>query len=152
MATTRTDNQVVAGRTVTGVWHGGYHCSIEAGPFTIEVDEPESAGGTDRGPQPTDLFLAAIASCFTLAISHAARKRSIALDELSVRATGRYDGLRFGAVHIEATIGAPEAELEGLVQAAERVCYVTNTLRAGVRLTTRAVSSTAVPTDGSEFS
>ncbi len=152
MATTSTDGQVAARRTVTGTWHGGYHCTVEAGAFTIEVDEPESAGGTDRGPQPTDLFLAAIASCFTLAIGHAARKRSIDLDGLSVRATGRYDGLRFGAVHVEARVGVPEAELEGLVQAAERVCYVTNTLRSGVQLTTRAVSTIAVPTDGSEIS
>lgn len=152
MATTRTDGQVVAGRSVEGVWHGGYHCSVEAGSFTIEVDEPEEVGGTDLGPQPTDLFLASIASCYTLALSYAARKRSIELTDLSVRATGEYDGLQFGAVHVEARIGAPEAELERLVEAAERVCYVTNTLRSGVRLTTQAVSSTAVPTDGSEFS
>ena len=152
MATTRTDGQVVAGRTVEGVWHGGYHCSVAAGSFTIEVDEPEEVGGTDLGPQPTDLFLASVASCYTLAISHAARKRSIDLTELSVRVTGEYDGLQFGAVHVEARIGAPEAELERLVEAAERVCYVTNTLRSGLRLTTQAVCSTAVPTDGSEFS
>ena len=60
--------------------------------------------------------------------------------------------MQFGAVHVEARIGAPEAELERLVEAAERVCYVTNTLRSGLRLTTQAVCSTAVPTDGSEFS
>jgi putative redox protein len=148
---TSTDGRVVADRVVEGVWHGGYHCSVEAGSFTIEVDEPAEAGGTDLGPQPTDLLLAAVASCFTLAISYAARKRSIELTDLSVRATGRYDGLQFGEVHVSARIGVPEAELERLVEAAERVCYVTNTLRSGVRLTTEAVASTAVPTDGSEF-
>jgi uncharacterized OsmC-like protein len=148
---TSTDGRVVADRVVEGVWHGGYHCSVEAGSFTIEVDEPAEVGGTDLGPQPTDLLLAAVASCFTLAISYAARKRSLELTGLSVRATGRYDGLRFGEVHVSARIGVPEAELERLVEAAERVCYVTNTLRAGVRLTTEAVASTAVPTDGSEF-
>jgi uncharacterized OsmC-like protein len=144
MATTRTDELVATTRTVESLWHGGYHCSVEAGSFTIQVDEPEEVGGANLGPQPTDLFLASVASCFTLAISYAARKRSIDLTELTVRATGRYDGLQFGAVHVEARIGAPEAELERLVAAAERVCYVTNTLRAGVRLTTHAV----VPQDG----
>lgn len=152
MATTRTDGQVAADRTVEGVWHGGYHCSVEAGSFTIEVDEPLSVGGTDLGPQPTDLLLASVASCFTLALSYAARKRSIELTELSVRATGTYDGLQFGAIRVEARVGAPEAELERLVEAAERVCYVTNTLRSGVRLSTQAVSTAAVPTDGSEYS
>ncbi|MGY4768511.1 OsmC family protein [Kribbella sp. CWNU-51] len=144
MATTRTEDLVAATRSVESVWHGGYHCTVEAGPFTIQVDEPEEVGGANLGPQPTDLFLASVASCFTLAISYAARKRSLDLTELTVRATGRYDGLQFGAVHVEARIGAPEAELERLVAAAERVCYVTNTLRSGVRLTTRAV----VPKDG----
>ncbi|MEV5966363.1 OsmC family protein [Kribbella sp. NPDC051952] len=138
-------------RSVEAVWHGGYHTTVAAGSFTIEVDEPESVGGTNLGPQPTDLFLASIASCFTLALSYAARKRSIELTELSVRAIGTYDGLQFGAVEVEARIGAPEAELQRLVETAERVCYVTNTLRSGLKLTTRAVSATAVPTDGSEI-
>ena len=43
-------------------------------------------------------------------------------------------------LHLHAVVGAPEAELATLVAAAERVCYVTNTLRAGVELTTEAVS------------
>jgi putative redox protein len=137
--TTTTTAKTVAARTVTGVWRGGYHCTVEAGSFRIEVDEPVEVGGTDLGPQPTDLFLASVASCFTLALSYAARKRSIELEELSVQVTGTYDGLRFSAVHVRASVGVPEDELERLVQAAERVCYVTNTLRSGVRLTTEAV-------------
>jgi putative redox protein len=141
MTTTSTDGRVSAGRTVTSAWHGGYHCSVEAGSFTIDVDEPAEVGGTDLGPQPTDLFLASVASCFTLAISHAARKRSIELTDLSVSVTGTYDGLRFSAVQVRALVGAPASEIDRLVQAAERVCYVTNTLRSGVRLETEAVST-----------
>jgi putative redox protein len=143
MTTTSADGRVSAGRTVTGIWHGGYHCSVEAGSFRIEVDEPVEVGGTDLGPQPTDLFLASVASCFLLALSYAARKRSIELSELSVQVTGTYDGLRFSAVHVRASVGVPEPELERLVAAAERVCYVTNTLRSGVRLTTEAVPAGA---------
>ena len=139
MSTTHTNAELSAGRIVTGSWRGGYHCSVEAGSFHIDVDEPVEVGGTDLGPQPTDLFLASIASCFLLALSYAARKRSIELSDLSVRVTGTYDGLRFSAVHVRASVGVPEAELNRLVQAAERVCYVTNTLRSGVRLTTEAV-------------
>jgi putative redox protein len=139
--TTSTDGRVSAGRTVTGVWRGGYHCSVQAGSFNVEVDEPVEVGGTDLGPQPTDLFLSSVASCFLLALSYAARKRSIEVDGISVEVTGRYDGLRFSAVHVRAFVGVPDAELERLVQAAERVCYVTNTLRAGVTLTTEAVAA-----------
>ena len=87
MATTRTEDLVAATRSVESVWHGGYHCSVEAGPFTIQVDEPEEVGGANLGPQPTDLFLASVASCFTLAISYAARKRSLDLTELTAGTT-----------------------------------------------------------------
>src|SRR5262249_46521543 len=68
--------RVAADRTVQSTWRGGWHCSVEAGRFTLEVDEPPSVGGTDLGPQPTDYFLVSIASCYTMALSHAARKRS----------------------------------------------------------------------------
>jgi putative redox protein len=139
MSTTPIDAKVTAGRTVTGVWRGGYNCSVEVGSFQIEVDEPVEVGGTDLGPQPTDLFLASVASCFLLALSYAARKRAVELSDLSVRVTGTYDGLRFSAVHVRASVGVPEVELDRLVKAAERVCYVTNTLRSGVTLTTEAV-------------
>jgi uncharacterized OsmC-like protein len=139
MTTTSTDGFTGAARTVAGTWHGGYHCTVEAGGHTIHVDEPAGVGGTDLGPQPTDLFLASIASCFTLALSHAARRRSIELSGLAVNVTGRYDGLRFSSVHVRASIGAPPEEIDGLVLAAERVCYVTNSLRSGVGLSTEAV-------------
>jgi putative redox protein len=135
-----TDGRVTAARTVTGKWRSGYHCSVRAGSFTIEVDEPVRVGGTDQGPQPTDLFLASVASCFLMALSHAARKRDIEPSELSVNVTGSYDGQRFSAIHVRACVGVPEAELARLVQAAERVCYVTNTLRAGVELTIEAIA------------
>jgi hypothetical protein len=45
----------------------------EAGGFDIVVvDEPQSSGGTNTGPQPTDLQLASITSCFTLAMAYTA--------------------------------------------------------------------------------
>jgi organic hydroperoxide reductase OsmC/OhrA len=87
------------------------------------------------------VFLASIASCFTLALSYASRKRSIELTDLSVTVTGRYDGLRFSSVHVRASVGAPVEDLDRLMLAAERVCYVTNSLRAGVTVTTEAVAS-----------
>ena len=75
-----------------GQWRGRLPLLGRAGSFTIEVDEPVGVGGTDLGPQPTDLFLASVASCFLMALSHAARKRAIELSDLSVDVTGSYDG------------------------------------------------------------
>jgi len=117
-------------RRVGAVWAGGMRCTVDAGGFPLVVDEPPSAGGTGQGPQPTELLLGAIASCFTLAVAHSAAKRGIALHGLAVDATGTYDGPRFTAISIAVHADAPRGEeLERLVAVAERVCYVTNTLR-----------------------
>jgi putative redox protein len=113
-------------------------CTVDAGGFPLTVDEPASAGGTDQGPQPTELLLAAISSCFTLALSHSATKRGIELRGVRVDATGTYDGPRFSALRVTVHAEAPRGEeLDRLVAAAERVCYVTNTLRRGPEIEVR---------------
>ena len=49
---------MAADRLVTARWLGGYQVDVIAGEFLTRVDEPERVGGTNTGPQPTDLFLA----------------------------------------------------------------------------------------------
>jgi putative redox protein len=117
-------------RTVEAVWEGGMRCQVDAGQFGLTVDEPVAAGGTDAGPQPTDLFLASVASCFTLAVSFAARKAGATLTDLRVTATGEYAGPRFASITVTVHVGFDEdGDLDALVAHATRVCYVTNTLR-----------------------
>jgi len=125
-------------RTVSAEWLGGYRCDVTAGDFTIPVDEPLSVGGTNEGSQPTELLLAAVSSCFTLAVSHAASKRNIQLSHLSVEVTGTYDGPSFSALEIVVDVGCADEQTERLLAAAGRVCYVTNTLRNAPALTVHA--------------
>lgn len=120
---------ISAHRTVDARWDGGMRAVVEAGRFEIVSDEPESAGGRDTGPQPTDLFLAAIGSCFTLAMAYTARRRGHDLPDLSVRVVGTYEGPRFSHIDVIVSSKAPAAVVEELLGQAERVCYVTNTLR-----------------------
>jgi putative redox protein len=129
-------------RTVHAQWGGDYRCRVTTGAFTLDVDEPVSVGGSDTGPQPTELFLASVASCFTLALSYAAAKRSKTLDSLSVDVTGVYDGPKFSHIRISADIGCDESDVETLLRAAERVCYVTNTLRSGPVIEITATAKT----------
>jgi putative redox protein len=107
---------------------------VRAGPFDIVVDEPPSAGGEGSGPQPTDVFLASIASCFALAMAFAARRRGYALPEMEVEVTGFYDGPRFSRIDVEVACAADASVLDELLPEAQRVCYVTNTLREVPRL------------------
>lgn len=120
-------------RTVSSRWDGGLRAVVDAGGFELVVDEPESvAGGTGLGPQPTELLLAAVASCFTIAMAFVARKRDVELAGLHVDVTGVYDGPRFSDLRIAVRTERPAgAELDRLVAAAERVCYVTRTLARG---------------------
>jgi putative redox protein len=119
-------------REVSASWTPGpLRCdvSITSG-FGIHVDEPVNAGGTGNGPQPTDLLLASVASCFTLALVHSAKKLRLSAEGIDVAATGTYDGPRFSHLRIDVRLRGVDLDAQQrLVQAAERVCYVTNTLR-----------------------
>lgn len=125
-------------RTVDTTWEGGLRCTVQAGRFRMTVDEPESAGGTDTGPQPTDMLLASVGSCFALAVAWVANKRGIGLGDLRVSTTGVYDGPRFAEISVRVRCDPEPPEFEKLLAAAERVCYVSNTLRQQPRLDVRA--------------
>ena len=58
-----------------------------------------------------------------------ARKRSIQLADVGVRAVGEYDGPRFVKLRVEVTSSHPREELEPLLARASAVCYVSNTMR-----------------------
>lgn len=133
---------LVARRTVSARWDGDLRAIVRAGDHELVVDEPESvAGGTNRGPQPTELLLAAVASCFTLAIAYSARKRGTEIAGVHVDATGTYDGPRFSAITVHVRAATPVgAELARLVESAKRVCYVTRTLASSPELTVQIES------------
>jgi putative redox protein len=114
--------------SVVAVWEGGWRCRVSAAGFDLIVDEPPEAGGTGTGPMPTEYLLAALASCYALALSWAAGKRGVSLPDLAVTATGVYDGPRFGALQFLVATSAPADVVSPLIQPALRVCYVSNTI------------------------
>jgi putative redox protein len=113
---------------LTSYWEGGYRCRVPVRDFELVSDEPPEAGGNDEGPTPTELLVAALATCFTAAVAHAARKRGMQLPDLSVTADAEYDGLRFGAVTLTVHCTLDRTVLEPLVERARSYCYVSNTL------------------------
>jgi organic hydroperoxide reductase OsmC/OhrA len=58
-----------------------------------------------------------------------ARKRGIELLGLDVSVVGSYDGLKFDRISVRISSGTSRDVLERLLPEAERVCYVSNTLR-----------------------
>lgn len=123
---------------VVSRWLGGYRCKVSVRDHTIVADEPESVGGTNAGPTPTELLLGSLATCFTMALSYAARKKDVSFgDDLEVRVEGTYDGPRFSgiAVQVVAATAPDRATLEELIPVAADVCYVSNTIRESAELT-----------------
>ncbi|HEU4539760.1 MAG TPA: OsmC family protein [Jiangellaceae bacterium] len=114
---------------VVATWEGGYRCTVRARQFELVADEPPSSGGADGGPTPTELFLASVASCFTMALFYVASKDGRTLPGLRVVASGEYDGPRFRRVRVDVRPEAEIGELHALVERALAVCYVSNTLR-----------------------
>jgi putative redox protein len=128
-------------RAVTARWLGDYRVDVTAGEFDLRVDEPVSVGGDDTGPQPTDLLLASVSSCFVLSLAWAARKRGLVLESIAVSVTATYDGPRFSRIEIEVDLPGDVDQVEALIAAAERVCYVTNTLRRSPDIEVRRAPS-----------
>jgi putative redox protein len=119
----------VTDRTVRVHWTGGLRAVADIDGFEVVADEPESSGGGGTGPQPTDLLLASVASCMAMSLAFVARKRGIDLAGLEVRVVGRYDGLKFDRISVLISSDTSAEVLQGLLGEAERVCYVSNTLR-----------------------
>jgi putative redox protein len=67
---------------------------IVAGTHHLRSDEPASAGGTDSGPTPYDLLLAAIGSCTSMTVAMYARRKQWPLERVTIR-------LRHSRVHAE---------------------------------------------------
>ena len=94
---------------------------------------------------PTELLLCALASCFALALGHAARKREQELPGLRVRVDAERAGteLRYGRRRRHRQRRRPAGDLEALVERAERFCWVSNTFAAPPEIEYR--SATEVP-------
>lgn len=114
----------------SAVWKGGLATDVSGRGHAIRVDEPAEFGGGDTGPMPTELLVAALASCFCLAVAWAAGKRHIRLEDLrvDVRAQRAPGEPRHGAYDVWIHSSTPPAELAPAVDLAKRYCWVTNTI------------------------
>ena len=119
----------------------GFRSEVALRQFNLTVDEPETLGGTDRGPTPVELLLAALGSCQEITYRLYADALGIPLTGVSVRLTGNLDLRGFFAVDPEVRPGyqsiaatvvldspASDADLARLKEIVDRHCPVLDIL------------------------
>jgi len=130
---------------------GGFAQSITVGGHVLSADEPVETGGTDTGPAPYDLLLAALGSCTSMTVAAYARRKDWPLERVRVR-------LRHARIHAidcqscETKVGwldriERDVELVGSLDEAQRArlldiagkCPIHRTLTSEIDIRTRLV-------------
>ena len=117
----------------------GFTHEVEVDGHAVCVDEPEEAGGANRGPSPTRLLAASLASCTAITVVMYADRKGWELGDLEV-AVDFEEGARGKAARFEVTVrlGGPltEDQTERIRTIAAR-CPVHRTLVGEVEITDR---------------
>ena len=114
---------------------------VAARDFELIIDEPESFGGTNLGPNPVEYLLASFTGCLNVMGHMIAREMGFKIDELRINASGSLNpaklrGLpsedRAGfisiSVEMKARTSADQAALEKWAKAVEERCPVSDNL------------------------
>ncbi len=138
---------------VTETGTGPFVEHVRAGRHTLLADEPPSIpGGTDTGPGPYDLLLAALGTCTAMTVRMYASRKKLPLDRVSVRLTqehvhaddltacvGGGEGCERQLVREITLDGDLDDDQRGRLLAIADRCPVHRTLEAGVSVATRLV-------------
>jgi uncharacterized OsmC-like protein len=134
---------------------GGFVQEITAGRHRMRSDEPAALGGTDLGPTPHDLLLAALGSCTSMTVGMYARRKRWPLTRVTVslsrsRAPARTGG-DAGPEPAMVTVIHSKIGLEGdlsdnqrdrLLEIAKR-CPVSRTLESTIEVRAALVDAAA---------
>jgi organic hydroperoxide reductase OsmC/OhrA len=117
--------------------HGKLTIATAPAKEPLEVaTPPEFQGGFEGVWSPEDLFVGAVATCYTVTLISAARRRQVPVRSLQVRSfgdVGRRPDAKFGFVAVELTIEL-ETDASAAATDAEASCLVAVSLDTPVRV------------------
>ena len=131
----------------------GFRSEVSIRQHALVIDEPASLGGSDSGPNPIEVLLAALGACQEITYRAYATALGIPLESVAVRLTGDIDLRGFfgvndavragfqsirGEVHISSSASA--AELARLQAAVNSHCPVLDMLSRPVPVTLELIS------------
>ena len=98
----------------------GFRTQITAGAHTLIADEPKEAGGTDEGPSPYELLLAALGACTAMTLKMYVERKKLPITDVEVLLT-------FDRIHIDDCESCVKEERlnDQEVQHISRLIYVT---------------------------
>jgi uncharacterized OsmC-like protein len=118
----------------------GLHSFAKTDEFSVESDEPAGIGGTNKGPTPTQLFLASMAHCQAITLRIYAEGLGLVLDNVTVKVNGVLD-LR-GYYSVDDEKGKP---VDSSLQTVSIKTYiVTNETEGDVRMLIKAIKGKGV--------
>jgi len=115
--------------------HGAVTAVGSAGPFTVVIDRPESAGGGGRGFNGGELLHLAVAGCVSNDLFREADARGVSVTRVVVSASWSFageppvsDGVEYS---VQVAGSSAEADLLELVRIVDEIAEIPNSLRGG---------------------
>ena len=108
----------------------------------INAAPPKQFGGPGDQWSPEDMIVATVAACFILTFRAIAAASKFEFTEVACEATGTLDKVEretyFTEMKVNATLtlpaGADESRAQRLLEKAEKMCFITNSLKAETHL------------------
>lgn len=121
-----------------------YETAASIRQFNLTIDEPASLGGTDKGPNPVEVVLAALGACQEIVYATYAALLDVNIQRLEIRVTGQLDprgffnvadvpaGFESVAYDVDLETDAPAEQTRRLVELVNRHCPVLDILQRSI--------------------
>lgn len=130
-----------------------FKTTVKAGKHKLIFDEEKAIGGTNEGPAPAQMLLAAIGGCMLSTMQVWSQLLDTKIDTAEVSVTGNLNlyGMTgidekvpagFQKISVDVKLGSsePEDKIKTLIEAVEKHCPVANTVMRSTKIITNIKS------------